>query len=184
MAENLPSLGAIILTGGRSLRMGEDKALQLWDGKRAIDLVAALAVSIPARPIVTAGPSDYGYPMIPDALRWAGPVGGVMAGAAALQAAGCTRALVLAVDAPTIRRADLQPLLENPATAGCYAGLPLPMVIHLPLPAACLPDWPLARLADAAGAARLVCPEEMVPRLRGANDAAERLSLLTERKDR
>jgi molybdopterin-guanine dinucleotide biosynthesis protein A len=158
--------------------MGEDKALQLWNGARAIDLVVALAKSIPAQAIVTAGHSDYGYPFAADALRWGGPVGGVMAGAAALQAEGCSRALILAVDAPTIGVEDLRPLLAK--QAACYAGLPLPMVVALPLPAECLPNWPLARLADAAGVEGLVRPDEAVLRLRGANTEPERLRLLAE----
>jgi molybdopterin-guanine dinucleotide biosynthesis protein A len=37
------TLGAIILCGGGSRRMGRDKALLDWGGERAIDRVAALA---------------------------------------------------------------------------------------------------------------------------------------------
>jgi hypothetical protein len=54
------------------------------------------------------------------------------------------------------------------------------MVIDLPLPSDCLADWPLARLADAAGLARLACCDQMIPRLRGANNEAERMRLLAE----
>ena len=36
------SLGALILTGGASSRMGEDKALLEWGGVRAVDRLVAL----------------------------------------------------------------------------------------------------------------------------------------------
>ena len=37
------SLGAVILTGGSSRRMGADKAAELWFGVRAVDRVAEVA---------------------------------------------------------------------------------------------------------------------------------------------
>ena len=41
------------------------------------------------------------------------------------------RALVLAVDAPTIRAPDLEPLLTTPSSAVAYEGLHLPLVIDI-----------------------------------------------------
>ena len=43
MADREHRLGALILSGGHSARMGEDKALLDWGGRRAIDLVASTA---------------------------------------------------------------------------------------------------------------------------------------------
>src|SRR5690349_21774956 len=90
------ALGAIILAGGASSRMGVDKATQDWNGMRAVDRVAALARSLGCDPVIVAG-GDYGLPFVPDPPE-SGPAGGVMAGAAALRKAGAARALVLAVD--------------------------------------------------------------------------------------
>lgn len=174
-------LGTLILTGGASSRMGADKAAMVWRGRRAVDRVAAVAAACGAEPVLTVGATDLGLPFTPDAQALAGPVGGVMAGAAALAARGCERALVLAVDAPTLRPADLAPLLRAGAPGAAYDGLHLPMVIEL---AAVPPDaeagWPVRRLIERAALARPPCPPDALARVRGANTPDERLALLAE----
>jgi molybdenum cofactor guanylyltransferase len=172
-------LGAMILTGGASERMGEDKAVLLWGGVRAVDRVAEVARALGADPVITAGAEDYGLPHARDAQLRGGPVGGVLAGAAALRAAGCDQAVVLAVDAPTLQPADLAPLFAQGRGGAAFEGLHLPMLIDLmALPADAGVDWPLARLVERAGLTRLPCPADAVTRLRGANTPAEREALL------
>lgn len=168
----MASLGAIILCGGASRRMGRDKALLDWGGVRAVDRVAALARTVGATALVTAG-ADLGLPWVPDDETAAGPVGGVLAGARAL---GTERLLVLAVDAPTMTAEDLAPLL---AAGGFYEGLPIPMVVETrALPADAEAGWPLRRLVERAGLAALPVPEGAMARLRGANTPEERKDLL------
>ena len=163
----MASLGAIILCGGGSRRMGRDKALLDWDGRRAVDRVADLARAVGAEALVTAG-ADLGLPWVPDDEAGAGPVGGVLAGAAAL---GTTRLLVLAVDAPTMTPEDLAPLL---AAGGYYEGLPVPMVLDAgAIPAEAEAGWPLRRFVERAGLASLPVPEGAMGRLRGANTLEE-----------
>jgi len=174
------SLGAIILAGGASRRMGEDKALQMWGERRAIDHVAALARSVGARPVITAGGGDYGLPRVSEPVPESGPVAGVLAGVAGLSGAA-ERVLILAVDAPTIRAADLQPLLDAEGPGAAYAGLPLPMVLHLvAMPADARDDWPLKRLVDRAGLRQLPLGRASAARIRGANTPAERARLSRE----
>lgn len=163
----MTSLGAIILCGGGSRRMGRDKAVLDWGGRRAVDRVADLARAVGARALVTAG-ADLGLPWVPDEEAGAGPVGGVLAGARAL---GTARLLVLAVDAPTVTAQDLAPLL---ASGGFYEGLPVPMVIEAAaLPVDAEAGWPLRRLVERAGLAALPVPEGALARLRGANTPEE-----------
>lgn len=171
--------GAIILAGGASRRMGADKALQMWGGVRAIDRVAELARSVGAEPVVTAG-GAYRLPWAPDPTPQAGPVAGVLVGAQYLQGAGIERALVLAVDAPTLRREDLEVLLGEPAGA-CYLGFPLPLAVPLAnLPRAWPGDWPLQRLVEYARPRVLRCSPEVAVRVKGANTLSEREALLAE----
>jgi molybdenum cofactor guanylyltransferase len=174
-------LGVMILCGGASRRMGADKGAQGWLGRRAVDRVADLAAGLGAAAVVTVGPADYGLPFVPDEPEPRGPVGGVLAGAAALGRAGCGRALVLAVDAPTILAEDLAPLLAQPGPGAAFEGLHLPLVVEIAaIPADAQADWPVARLAERCGAVRLPAPPGAAARLRGANTPDERAALLAE----
>lgn len=174
-------LGAIILTGGAGSRMNSDKAALLWNGRRAVDRAASLAQSVGAKLVVTAGVRDYGLPLVQDDIPLGGPVGGILNGALVLARAGCDRALVLAVDAPTIRDSDLHPLIARGGRGAAYEGLHLPAVVAIAaLPSAAQPDWPMALLFDLAGVERLECPPGARARLRGANTPAERQLLLDE----
>ena len=177
-------LGALVLTGGRSTRMGADKAELDWLGVRAVDRVAGVAAAVGAEPIVSVGPRDHGLQHVSDEMAYGGPVGGILIGARALLAAGCGRALVLAVDAPTLRPEDVRPLLHHPAPGAVFEGLHLPMVVELrALPPDAEADWPIDRLVTRAGLARLDCPPDALPRLRGANTPAEREALLQALRD-
>ncbi len=177
-------LGAMILCGGASERMGAAKASLDWMGRRAVDWVAATAAQAGAADILTVGPEDYGYPAVADDEHLGGPVGGVIAGARVLIARGAERLLVLAVDAPTLTAADLTPLLDVPEGAA-FEGLHFPFVA----PGAALPydaraDWPVGRLIERAGLARITCPPKSRERLRGANTPVERIALLNELAER
>ncbi len=173
------SLGALILTGGASSRMGEDKALQDWGGVRAVDRLVALARALGADPVFTVGGPGYGHPHVVDAQPLAGPVGGIIAGADILQSAGCDRALVLAVDAPTLTLDDLRPLLDAPPPGAAYDGFPLPMSLHLgSISKEAEAGWSIRRLISCAGLAKFPPPKASA-RLKGANTPAEREALNT-----
>ena len=175
----MSELGALVLTGGRSSRMGADKAELEWLGVRAVDRVAHIAAEAGAAPIISVGPRGHGLQHVLDDEAFGGPVGAIAAGARALLEAGCERALILAVDAPTLQLEDLRPLLAHQDPGAVFKGLHLPMVLNLrALPDDSQADWPIDRLVDRAGLARLDCPAEALARLRGANTPAEREALL------
>jgi molybdopterin-guanine dinucleotide biosynthesis protein A len=171
-------LGAVILVGGASSRMGADKAAQAWNGRRAVDLVAGLARGAGAQVVVTAG-GDYGLPFVVDPPGRAGPAAGMLAGARRLAAEGVSHGLFLAVDAPTLELSDLAPLLDAPDPGAAFAGHPLPAFVTLSaLPADAPSGLPLWRLLAQAGLAALTCPPERRLRLRGANTVEERAAVL------
>lgn len=175
----LRSLGAMILVGGTSSRMGADKATQDWGGRRAVDRVAEVARMAGANPVLTVGGRDLGLPYVAEEEAPGGPVAGICAGARALRRAGVGHALVLATDAPTIQPADLQRLLSAPTPGAAYAHLHFPMVLRLAeVPAEAQPGWSVARLITAMGLNLIEAGPDAARRLRGANTPRERAALL------
>jgi molybdopterin-guanine dinucleotide biosynthesis protein A len=160
--------------------MGTDKARLDWNGVSAIDRLVALSRGLGIQMVLTAG-ADHGLPAVFDANPGGGPCGGILAAALRLRAEGYARALILAVDAPTVTASDIRPLLEAPGPGAAYEGLPLPMAIDLAaVPATTEAQWPLKRLVQAAGLVVLPCSDQAKPRLKGANTPEERLRLLTD----
>ena len=173
-------LAAIILVGGASARMGADKAMLCWNGRRAVDRLADLARDVGAEYALTVGHGDHGLPRLDDPSPDGGPVAGIAAGVAALKAKGYGRVLVLAVDAPTVRPEDLSPLIATVPPGAAYERLNLPLVMDIDAsPGDAGPGWAVRRLVERAGLARVACPAGAAERLRGANTPDERQRLLT-----
>ena len=175
------SLGAVILTGGASSRMGRDKAALDWLGERAVDRVARLAREAGATTVLTVGARDFGLANLAERPPGGGPVAGLVAGCRELARAGAARALVLAVDAPTIRPDDLAPLIDAAPPGAAFAHLHLPLMIDLAaIPATAGAGWSMARLITDARLPLVDAPPPAMARLRGANTPQERVRLLAE----
>nr|WP_291314752.1 molybdenum cofactor guanylyltransferase [Corynebacterium sp. UBA2622] len=99
-------VGVIVLAGGRSTRMGADKAQIRVGGRRLVDKL--LSTLPPAAPRVVVSPADLGMPTVAEDPPFGGPVAGIAAGVTEL---GTPLVAVLAVDAP--RSAALLPALRN-----------------------------------------------------------------------
>jgi molybdopterin-guanine dinucleotide biosynthesis protein A len=114
---------AVLLAGGKSRRMGRDKAyLEVsWQGVSMPLWERQLAVlqSVAPDEIVISGPRKQGYPAATAVLadRWAGvgPLGGI---ATCLHQIRSTLLLVLAIDLPQIMPGFLLKLLAR-SEAGC-----------------------------------------------------------------
>jgi molybdopterin-guanine dinucleotide biosynthesis protein A len=98
-------LGAI-LTGGRSTRMGEDKADVVVTGRPMLDDVARAMRAVCDR-VVLLGPDRPGWETWPDSVHASGPRAGV---ATALGRAVADRVLLVAVDHPFVRAETLERL--------------------------------------------------------------------------
>jgi molybdenum cofactor guanylyltransferase len=118
-----PTFTASLLAGGKSRRMGLDKALLrvIWQGvptslwKRQLSVLESLH---PAEVLIS-GPRKIGYPesvsVIPDDWHDKGPLGGI---ATCLNRTHSDLLLILAVDLPFIQPLFLQTLLDR-AKADC-----------------------------------------------------------------
>lgn len=167
-------LGAVILAGGRSSRMGADKASLLWDGRRAIDLVADLARSVGAAAVIVSG-ADYGLPYAPDPQPDAGPAAGLFNAAAVLKDVSCI--LALAVDAPTLHKDDLRLLLAAARPGSVFEDQPLPMLVERDALLRASGATSLKAIVRTCGLQKLPLPCHMRARVRGANTPQEAAQL-------
>ena len=122
-----PGVAGIILVGGQSRRMGQNKALLLMPGQASLTFVeylASLLAEMCGEVVLVARDQASGqrYLSFADAPRWRqvydqvpgiGPLMGLLSG---LQAASFSHALVLAVDLPFVEPALLTWLCHFPLT--------------------------------------------------------------------
>ena len=104
---------AVLLAGGRSRRMGQDKALlPLPDGRRLWERQLAVLRALGPAELFISGPSRAEFPsdvpLLADEVPGLGPLAGI---AAALKAMRAPRLVVLAVDLPAMTTAFLRGLL-------------------------------------------------------------------------
>lgn len=89
-----------VLAGGRSRRMGTNKALLPLGGKRLVDRAIDLLSPLVDDVFVVGPPEVFPFlhvPVYPDEIRQAGPLGGILTG---LRHARFEKSLVLGVDLP------------------------------------------------------------------------------------
>jgi len=108
MASTQQSLTGVILAGGKSSRMGQNKALMSLGGKRLVDRVVEVMRSVfDDLLMVTNTPdvyADLGLPMVPDVWPEKGSLGGVYSAIYHVTTPYC---LVVACDMPFLRAAVL-----------------------------------------------------------------------------
>ena len=96
----------LVLAGGKSRRMGQDKATLILDNEQLLDRARHQLLQAGCDPILISGPND-----LPDRFKSAGPLSGVDAAAKRLANGDCL--LVIPVDMPNITASLLQKLLEH-----------------------------------------------------------------------
>jgi molybdenum cofactor guanylyltransferase len=89
-----PSLAGFVLAGGRSLRMGQDKAGLKWNAHQTVLQHMTFLLSTVAEPVRIVGRDD-----LPDIVPNCGPLGGILT---ALDASKSPMNLIVAVDLPLL----------------------------------------------------------------------------------
>jgi molybdenum cofactor guanylyltransferase len=119
---DMPLIVGLVLAGGRSSRMGEDKAMLRIAGMSLLDLSVRALRDVGADQVAISGDRAGGI-----ADRWpgTGPVGGI---ASAMHVLPDGEWLVVPVDMPRLGVDVLAPLLaERRAATAHWQGHPLPM---------------------------------------------------------
>jgi molybdopterin-guanine dinucleotide biosynthesis protein A len=133
-----PTVGAIVLAGGRSQRFGRDKLAETIAGRPLLDHAIAAAGVIAAQ-IVVVAPADR-TPAVPDGVvvvhderPFEGPLAGLAGG---LRAATADHVLVIGGDMPLLVRAVAVALMDEVRSGASAAVLeqarrarPLPMAL-------------------------------------------------------
>src|SRR5215471_2768618 len=112
------SRAGFVLAGGRSARMGRDKALLEIEGSRLICRVAEAVAGAAGSVTIVGDPEKYGslgYPVCEDVFRGCGPLAGVHA---ALAASVADWNLLVACDMPDVEPGFLTELLEQAERSG------------------------------------------------------------------
>ena len=109
-------LAGLLLTGGRSRRMGRDKSQLVLGGRTMAARLGGLLVEVVGPALaLEVGPGSSGLAAVREAPPFAGPLAAVVAGWRALAAAGHTGpVLVVACDLPLLDAAALRLLADWP----------------------------------------------------------------------
>jgi molybdenum cofactor guanylyltransferase len=107
-----PDLAAFILAGGKSTRMGADKAFVMLDGRTMLAHALELARSVTSNVRIVGDAPKFApfAPVVEDVFLQCGPLGGIHA---ALQASQTELNLMLAVDMPFVTMALLEYLISR-----------------------------------------------------------------------
>lgn len=102
----------IILAGGKSSRMGKDKALLMHEGKSFLEHCAATLSSVCDEVLISTNHDypDIGLKMVYDIYENKGPIGGIYAG---MQRAKYDNILCLSVDTPLVTSNFLKWMLAH-----------------------------------------------------------------------
>ncbi|MEX1000689.1 MAG: molybdenum cofactor guanylyltransferase [Crocinitomicaceae bacterium] len=107
----MSSIGAIILAGGKSSRMGEDKGLMSLFGKPMIAYVIDEVMKITTSIKIIANHPQYksfGFPVYPDFFKDKGPLGGIHAG---LKVSEHEKNILVSCDLPYLQHSLLKHLI-------------------------------------------------------------------------
>jgi len=115
--DGMPEVTVFILAGGKSSRMGADKAFVDWNGRTLLARALDLARSVTAEVRIVGDAAKFAAfaPVVEDLFRGCGPLGGIHA---ALKSSQTDMNLVLAVDLPFISFALLQHLVTRARNSG------------------------------------------------------------------
>ena len=105
-------VSAFILAGGRSTRMGADKAFVLLNGRTLLARILDAARTLTSNVIIVGDSLKYSAfaPVVEDVFRGCGPLGGIHA---ALRSSSNDLNVILAVDTPFVSLALLQFLVKR-----------------------------------------------------------------------
>jgi len=117
------ALTGIVLAGGLSKRMGKDKGLVIYQGKRMVEYAIDLLKPYCNEILISTNNPEYnqlGYPLVADIYINKGPLGGLHAG---LMTSKTEHNLFLSCDMPHVNSEAVELLIEK-VTPNAYGFIP------------------------------------------------------------
>lgn len=112
-SKKMKTFGGAVLAGGRSSRMGRDKALLLWEGEPLIQRVVEVVTSVCDKvSIIACRPKRFsflGLDVYPDEVCNMGPLGGIYT---ALRVTDAERVFCVACDMPFLDAETIRGMLD------------------------------------------------------------------------
>jgi molybdopterin-guanine dinucleotide biosynthesis protein A len=109
----MPEVSAVVLAGGKSQRLGMDKALLRFEGEWLLQRILGQLATLSEDLLVVANEGEklasLQVPIVPDARPGMGPLGGIYSG---LQSMRCERGLFVACDMPRLNLQLLQYMIQ------------------------------------------------------------------------
>jgi molybdopterin-guanine dinucleotide biosynthesis protein A len=123
MEAHSSDVAAFILAGGKSSRMGTDKAFVVLNGQTLLERALELARSVTSNVYIVGSPEKFAAfaPVVEDAFPECGPLAGIHA---ALRASSAQVNLILAVDVPFASAELLRYLLARARESAAVAFVP------------------------------------------------------------
>jgi molybdenum cofactor guanylyltransferase len=120
MDGTVPETAVFILAGGKSTRMGTDKAFVTLDGKTLLARALEVGRLVTPNVRIVGDAAKFGAfaPVVEDVFRECGPLGGIHAG---LRASAAELNLMLAVDLPFVSRALMEYLITRARSSDAIA---------------------------------------------------------------
>jgi molybdopterin-guanine dinucleotide biosynthesis protein A len=147
MMRATPELSAFVLAGGKSSRMGTNKALLELNGQTLLQRTLNLAKTLTSDVRIVGQHELFGQlaPVVEDVYKNRGPLGGIHA---ALTVTSSDLNLILAVDLPFLQQKFLQYLVSEAQASGAMVTVPQAAGGYQPLCAIYRRDF--GRFAEAA----------------------------------
>ncbi len=123
MDDTTADVAAFVLAGGKSTRMGSDKAFAMLDGRTLLARALELARSVTDNVCIVGGAEKFAAfaAVVEDIFSDCGPLGGIHA---ALRGSAADLNLILAVDVPFVPPALLQYLVARARSSDAMATVP------------------------------------------------------------
>ncbi len=110
----------IILAGGQSNRMGQDKGLVKYKGKRLVEYAIDLLTPFCERIVISSNNHEYkrfGLPVVEDVVKGIGPAGGLLT---TLPVTDFDFNIIVSCDMPFLNNEAVNFLIENIKDKTCY----------------------------------------------------------------